>query len=553
VWRLCAGGSLAFAIVVSGACNALFGIHELTNHTADAGDAGLPNACDIDSQCTGAHVVCDTSAVPRACVCAAGYGSGSGACTWTGVVANADFTTMDAWMPFGPAAIDTTEAGELGSGVGNVVDANCSNYGGFVQTVTMPRLSVAQPLVASLTYEAPEGDGPGDFVEADAGFALATSFHDSGELADTYVTERACLGAGQYAAETTTGVGVTMPLQVYINELECESSATLALNQVEIVPANDNECPSPGTALNGSAEGSGGWQFQNGTTAGDVAAIVAGVGDNASHGVELLSIDLCDLESASTTFSVPAGPSQTFSFWHSTAADYLTATVDAHPLQLTGGTTATIDTYCLPPYLAGSVFTFAAQDYPGIEGGLCSTVEDARAVVDDLTLGSDPACGSDPYVADPGFESGHAVVGNSENVADGAVAEPVTDSNAHSGTRDFLFEITRSCQASSFAPAVITPAAVGSDGPALSFWYRYPNAGTSEFYVPVYKGSFTPIKDGLWHQALACLEPERAGHAATVDMELIDQTDGLCGSAVTVEQASIDDLAAVTDPSCPTN
>jgi hypothetical protein len=509
------------------------------------------NACEADTDCTGVHVVCDT-AVPRACTCAAGYATGSdGTCAWTGVVANADFSTTAAWMPFGPAAIDTTEAGELGSGVGNVVDANCSNFGGFSQTVTMPRLSVAQPLVASLTYEAPEGDGPGDFVEADAGFALATSFHDSGELANTYVTERTCLGAGQYAAETTTGVGVAMPFQVYINELECQSSATLAVNHAEIVPANDNECPSPGTALNGSAEGSGGWQFQNGSTTGDVAAIVAGVGDNGSFGVELLSVELCDLVSASTTFSVPVGPSQTFSFWHSTAANYLSATVDAHSLQLTGGTTPTIDTYCLPPYLAGSVFTFGAQDYPGVNGGLCSTVENARAVVDDLTLNTDPACGSDPYVADPGFESGHPVVGATEDVANGAIAEAVADSTAHGGARDFLFEITRSCNSASFAPAVVTPAAGSNAGPALSFWYRYPNIGTSDLFVSVYNGSFTAIKDGLWHQALACLDPQRAGHAATVEMELIDQTSGLCGSAVD-EQVSLDDLAAVTDPSCPT-
>ncbi len=436
MWRI--GVATLVGVTLTGglACNSLFGIHDLRN--ADAGgDACALCQCTMDSDCPGAHMVCDIQPTSQLCTCAAGYGSGlDGACAWMGVVDDPGFTTNTAWTPVGPAAIDTTDPGHLDPGVGNVVDASCANFGGFQQQVTMPRFSVAEPLVASVTYQQPMQSGP--FTsEASAGFQLGGSWHDDAPPSTAYVTQRTCLGAAQYAPESTTGVGVPLAFETFISEQVCQSSASIQIDHAEITTADTGECPAFGTALDGDAESGGGWTFTSGAN-GSFAEIVAGAGNNGTHGVELFTADNCDLTTAATVLSPAAVASPVFSFWHSNAPAGLSATIDGKSLAITTGNSPTVDTYCLPPYLIGGTYTFRSTNEVELVGVACQSTQNVTVVLDDLTLSSDPACGSDPAIADPGFESGRNIVGAQAPGFYGGITIGINDMNAHSGARDLV-------------------------------------------------------------------------------------------------------------------
>jgi hypothetical protein len=475
-------------------------------------------------------------------------------CDWVGVVANPGFITNTLWTPYGPAVIDPTNAGDLDPGVGEILDATCGNYGGFTQQVTMPRLSVSEPLVAVTTFQVPNGEGE-DFVTANAGTAIAGNYENGTPIFGNgvWTTERQCLGQAAYAPESTNSIGVPLTLGTYINEGDCQASATVLIDHMDIEPAMPNECPTFGLVLDGDAEGSGGWTFsasaENGVADGTVAQITAGDGESGTHGVQLDSPEGCDFSSGTTTMSVPIAASPTFSIWHTTSSSSLAVEIDGLQLGLTGNG-GTTDTYCLPPYQVGGVYTVLAQNETD---GTCGAKDGVNAVLDNLTVATDSACGSDPAIADPGFESGHSLFGASNSNSNGIV-ESIQDTGAHGGARDLLFEVTTVCGGASWEAAEVTPAAQGSDGPGLSFWYKFPAGGTAELFATVYKGSFTAVRDGLWHQAVACIDPERVGQPAFTDFELFDETDGVtCGTGVTQQEiAYLDDLAVVTDPSCPT-
>ncbi|MGE5181149.1 MAG: hypothetical protein ACM31C_03760 [Acidobacteriota bacterium] len=553
MWRSFVGLAL---VVVIGGCNAILGIHDLA---PDAG-AGGPDAdpctgtceCKLDTDC-GTHQVCVDMVTSRTCQCAAGYTKDTtGACAWSGVVANPGFTTTQAWTLVGTTTIDTAFAGQVDPGAAQITDPACTSDSGVTQQVMMPRLSRAEPLVTVATYEG-SINKPQQQIAATVG--IGPIWHQGPLSFFGFVSMRACLGPAQYAPESSRGPGAMVPVAAYDFDQFCGFQDALSLDHVDILPAMAGECPDPGTALNGDAEGTTGWLFATSTSTandGTFAGYVANRGYNNSQGIRLYATQRCDYASATDQVSIPladATGSPVLSVYHSTSASYLSIQLDGKLLALSGGNAPTIERYCIPAYMRGGVFQLLASVTPG-GSGTCTDPFSDEAIVDEITLGNDPACGSDPAIADGGFESGLSLVGVSSGY--GGTVGVVADAVAHGGAHDLQLRVAQICGAAGLQDPVVIPAGTASAGPAVAFWYRFPQGNNTGFFVPSYKGTFTPVRDGSWHQGIACLDPNQTGRPAAFSMFLDSNVSGTCGTAFAAETIALDDVSVTTDPSCPT-
>src|SRR5262249_30705262 len=135
-------------------------------------------------------------------------------------------------------------------------------------------------------------------------------------------------------------------------------------------------------------------------------AIAQSVGSNGSSGVRLFDAQRCDSARATVQVSVPvadATGAPALSVYHQ--GTHPTVGIDQTTLPLSGNGQAPGDRYCLPAPLRGLVLPFQAILYVG-GSGTCTDVVNSTAVIDDVSVANDAACGTDPYVTDGGFESG---------------------------------------------------------------------------------------------------------------------------------------------------
>lgn len=546
MWRIFALGLLC-------SCNALFGVHELpadaqVDSSIDADPCVSVCECHVDADCagSGAHYVCVNAVTSRTCECAAGYTAGTGgACAWTGVVTNPGFTSSMAWTTVGGAGIDTTGSGSVDPGYAVLDDASCTYDVGVTQTVTMPRLASAEPLVIKATYESTNNE---DFSTIVPTLGTVSDDEFNGTLGN-WQTYSSCLGAGQYAPASSTGLGAMMPLSVYAS---CDA---MYLDHVDVVPAPANLCPTPGTVFNGDCSATGGgWTLSapgSGTDATKAVYVSTG-GYQNGPGIDMFITGPCDTASASTTMAPPlldSTGSPVLSFYHSTAQSYLQVTIDGLPVKLSGPG-AMLEQYCVPGYMRGGVYSVAAQVNTG--GGVCANVVDDDAVIGSFSMANQPACGSDAYFADPGFESGLSLVGTSQAYSAGISV--IADSTGHATptpAHHLQLQVASICGGANLDDPVVVPPAAGSAGPAVTFWYNYGAGTNTAMTVPSYMVAFTPTRDGMWHQGVACLDPNRAGRLAAFNIGLTATGGGSCGSGFTTETLLIDDLSATTSATCP--
>lgn len=169
-------------------------------------------ACTSDSDCADAHAICDLGASPHACVCAAGYAPDlAGACRWSGVIDNPGFTMPGAWTTAGGTVVDPalSQVGMIDVGAGlfdGDIKAPCPTEDmTFAQPIEMPRRSRAEPLVLAASYSIYSWN-PNRGLQ----FGIGTTSHavTAAMVFDHgwYMT-RQCLGAAEYAPESTTGRG----------------------------------------------------------------------------------------------------------------------------------------------------------------------------------------------------------------------------------------------------------------------------------------------------------------------------------------------------------
>lgn len=512
--------------------------------------------CRVDDDCTAAHTACDDQGTSRACSCVAGYTrSAGGACEWSGLISDPGFASATMWTIDGAATIDNSlnQTGMVDPGAARWApgDALCK-LSRITQSVVMPRYTRAEPLVAQVSFAF-----SGRFDGLTPSVGIAGAFSEVQQTTGSpWRTARLCLGAGQYAPETTTGLGAPVTLTVMANRIgfECGSISNLSVDRLEIVPANPDECPVPGQAVNGDAEGTGGWLFNiTGGSGLSNATFAAGAGEGSTRGARLFIAQRCDFATMIEPVSLPIAASvasPALSFYHrATSLSTTSVSLSGLSLPTLGGSGGGIThKLCIPAFMRGAVANLVASINTG--SGACTDAVNLETVFDNLKIINEPSCGTDATITDAGFESPLELIGATA-IPGASLARTLTDpAQAHSGNGVLQLSETSTCNDASWLANVITPPSAGAAGPALSFFYRAaPGSmtlfGVSSGFGPV----FTPTQDNQWHQGLVCLNPALRGRNHGVSFSVRFQS-GSCNVAIPAETAYVDDLMVTTDPSC---
>lgn len=505
-------------------------------------------ACEIDSDCTDPVTSCDQGT----CSCSPGYAvDEGGACVWSGLLVNPGFTTTGGWdlgpgVTIEPDRFPGTQTIDLGMAVFSG-QAVCG-MSRLSQRVTLPKFSRSEPLV----------------VVGAGAFSFGSGWKSAGG--------HSCLGASAYAPEAQGEPGMARVFSLVAGDGDpsCNPAAVVggvAFDHIEIKPAEVGECPAPGTTLNGDAEGEGAWGFtivvdddQNGTGTG---MIEDGVGEAGSRGARVnLNVGGLYGSASNSKISVPSTeqvPSPAIQY-------YLRASGGAVLSYVGSGSRGGFSdgawmpaapgrqTACLPPSMRGNLAEFSSTFASNGTGT-------ATAVYDNLEVVNEPSCGTDPGIANPGFEAvatsllgAYANAGTILGSASSSAARVTNDPlNAHTGSGVLQLRIDRICDDPAFVADVVVPPAVGAAGPALSFFYKAPPPVAYQLTAkPNFGSSPVLTYDGAYHRAVICLQPLLVGQRQTITFAMSTLlASPVCYQAITAEEAFVDDLSVTTDPSCP--
>ena len=551
---------------------------------AACGDDKPPIAdatCTFGPDCPPAHAICDWTAA-QPCTCVAGYTmNGEAQCVWTGVVVDPGFQTTTAWSA-GGARIGSDVNGQydIDPGVAEFSGNALCNLARVTQTLTMPKYSLAEPLVIETRFrpsEVPRGLAVG------IGGVWHNALTNLDYLGPSGVNQgssllRTCLGPEAYAPESSAGPDAQIDLAVMPSwaAANCaDPGSAVILDHVEIKPAGPGQCPTPGTANNGDFEGDGGWDLQmNASGSPGATTVEEAVGEGGTRGAHFHILATCVYAVARDRISIPtsiASPAISY-YARASAAMSQEVVVAGLATQIPVGTAGSTTRFCLPPAVRGSVqwFDTHSDSFPA---GTCFLPPSAPGdvFIDNLKVVDDPACGTNPAIADPGFEAvGHPLLGAKLAKGDLALgARAVNDpTNAHSGNGVLELSADVGCQLPAFVASVRVPRVAGPDGPALEFFYKAPPPGQYTFAagptgwtvagaissaddVPI--GGPMLVRDSAYHRAFVCLDPKLADRAQRISFALTTTATPCTNRNVAIprETAFVDDLAVTTDPSCP--
>lgn len=504
--------------------------------------------CETAGDC-GDHEFCDTSGPGRLCACVAGYErDGSDSCVWGVVPQDPSFEDATRWTERGGAGVSPLSSGDIAPGEAFLnAEAVCA-MGGVSQEVIMPDYDAAEPLVAMLNYQSQGSGFPGEGVGV--GLGLGGTWKTFFE-AQSWRTERVCLGASSY------GGPVTIEVSADREPFDCGGggTATLAIDHVQIVPADPDECPVLGTVRNADFEDMGGWEGYSTNNAN--ATIAPGAGDSGSNAYHLSTTRICNTASVTGKSSLPDQalvPSPAIEFWWSASnGKTLNVSLDNDVIaQLTGtGPSPSTGRVCIPPNLQGSVASLQfALPY---SYGTCATLDVRDAFIDNITFVSDPVCGTDPYVIDGGFESGLSPAVESPwsfsfEAGRGTAALINNAGQAHSGNGALQLMNRQECSSASASGTVVVPPSDGANGPAFKFWYNAAPAPVTSFRTSPGNGDLEEA--GEWRQETVCLNPNLAGRPQQVTFYQTTN-GGTCANTFPAEYAYVDDMEVTTDPGCP--
>jgi hypothetical protein len=440
------------------------------------------------------------------------------------------------------AAADQRDAGVL-----RLPTGACSAVAS--QRIRMPRYREAGPLVAQILYRDP---GPVFFGAGPAfGIGRVWDEYAPGGFDPMFRTIRRCLGAGHYAPASSTGRGVEVDLSVGRTLTAGCGQVAVEVDRFEILQAAPGECPELGQVVNGLAEQDGGWKF--GANEYATAGFAAGVGEGGSRAGKLALRASCGSAGVAVPFSSglvdPTG-SPALSFYVSSTANVSIEGNLGLPViaGFPGGPPTTVH-ICLPASLRGVTSELSISPFP-TGNTPCDAPIDASAILDSVKLESTPACGTDPAIADPGFESGY--LSAIQDFSSAGSVRPIEDAGARSGARMLEMKVsTCSGQARAYV-SVIVPSPSSDAGPALRLWSRRAGDMTAALYVSKYDGSGAGLQvpyHPVWGRDVMCLDPKLAGRSQGVMFTL--QAPEYCPGPLPDETAYLDDLEVTTDPSCP--
>jgi hypothetical protein len=538
-------GLLAILAGLAG-CNQLLGIEDPPGDPCTG-----PCACRIDDDC-GAHEYCNDQRKSRTCECVAGYARGETSCTWEGAVLDPGFADVAAWLTVKTASVDGTIATPdlKDPGVLRLPRGACGATA--LQRVVMPRLARAEPLAAVMTYRIP---APASATGAGPAFGIGRIWSEGRPAPKAqWFTERRCLGAGHYAAADSTGRGEEVQLSVGRTiDTACDGEA-IEIDRFTIVRADPGECPPPGPVVNGLAEEPDGWMFT--TAAGGLAGFVAGAGENASRGARLTLQQRCSTAAADVPLAPAladeAGGAMLSYYVSSIANTSIRGSLGPHTLPAIPALQPTIVRFCVPAHLRGGADRLRIAPSYDLTTPLCTDPVTASAVLDTVKLESAPACGADPAIADPGFESGTlaqtalSITGTPTAPSARALAN---DAAARTGTHALELRLGACPQSAAASVHVVTPPADSRGGPALEFWWKTDMMTTAPLEVlldDATRGGLPPLASTQqWRRGVLCLDPKLVGRRRQVSFKL--SATGACPGE---QRALIDDLAATTDPAC---
>ncbi|MGD8608192.1 MAG: hypothetical protein PVH21_12925 [Myxococcales bacterium] len=530
-----------------------------------AGQCIDPDAPGDCGEPCGTHEFCDASAIPNVCKCVPGYSGDP--CTWSGVIEDPGFQVeLGASSPWesarGTPNVLPLAPEERASG-GTVLDLGEAQFapsvicsaGTLAQGLQMPSYGLAEPLAVEVAYLARGVRG------AAVGFNRA--WKRLGPTGPAYKVETFCAGEAAYGTAPKGGL-VILALSASERLPDClgdDPGGDIRIDRIRIVPASTGQCPAPGQVINGSARmNQGGWEFE---VEGDATgALEPDVGREGTSGARLAR----DAESVgraamTTKVSVPlpsslASPALVF-WWKGSAGRLFQATIGTFAgmddpgrnVDTLVGTNAGLNNiYCLPPWTHGSVVDLSFF----LDGD--STPSAEELVVDDVSIVSDPDCGSAADLLDAGFESapnrwmGSALGSTSETVI---MQEQST--LAHDGTGVLELRYWTSGAHVEAEQYVFVPEAQSGEGPAVRFYSRSPAepsvpirwvVGRDELVGPVATSSDWSINE-------ACLPLQWAGRWFRFAVSAGSSESP--GVSIAEESVFVDDFSLTTSPSCPAN
>jgi len=507
-------------------------------------DGSVPDAntpCSTDADCPGPHRVCDDGIQPSTCACACGYTlDQSGACVWTGLLVNPTFSDTTGWTGGTPDPTDT-QAGLEDPGTVHVVIPDS-----LTQDYCMPRRSRAEPLVISVSYQ------NRDYFVTPA-FGLGTTWHyDLTSMGTAWQVERRCLGEADYAPESSTGRGAPQTLTFVSYPyagVDGVNPVGYDLDHVEILPAAPGECPAPGTVLNGDGESDGGWVT---TAPADEFYFDPGAGENGTRGIHFHDSPSGDSQiTAYTLMSIPLDGSPALSFYRSsTGVDIGGDLQISAPRNLPelGDTAPGVEHLCIPAWLRGTVQEFTVTLLWQSNYGAADVILDNVSIVDD------PACGTNPTITDPGFDTPYPLIGGYD-ISQLNLLRTVQDPTlAHSPPGVLVMENDTTtdphglqCYAPWLWLEVNTPPPSSGGGPAIAFYYKVP---ANAYWQLLVRGIAVQYQDGAWHREIRCLGKPTVptGYVDGANFFLAPIGAPRCSVAAI---AYIDDVSLTTDPSCP--
>jgi len=518
--------------------------------------------CRVDTDCSAVHTGCNDQGTSRTCECVAGYTKNLGGdCEFSGIVADPGFQATSAWNPNG-ATIDVNlnEAGMIEPGAARFTGmAGMCALPRVTQSLSMPKLSRAEPMVARITYRtrAPSFDA---VIPA---FGLGGTWQEALQERPTYGTARVCLGETQYAPEATRGLGAPKLLELMPARLSsftpcADPNLGIDVDRFDIVVANPNECPAPGTAINGDVESMGGWVLAGSSANGNpfTTTLEPNIGEANSRAVRLFTRNRCSNVSASNGVSVPSADSvasPALSYFNKTTAALTGVDTDFSFGQvvlpsITASGSAITRKVCMPAFMRGGVFTFqAAMNLDGT----CADQVNAESIIDSLKIINEPSCGTDPAITDPGFESSLELIG-AQSTPGKSLARTLNDPvQAHAGNGVLQLSVMQLCSGASWSANVVIPVAAGGAGPALTFFYKATPANRYTFGVSSSgTATFVPTLDNAYHEGKLCLDPKLAGRNQIVNFGM-NGGSGTCATTHPPETAFVDDLRVMTDAACP--
>ena len=444
---------------------------------------------EVDGRCEfyceepcGAHQDCFETDSGGECQCVAGYAGDP--CEWTGGLEDPEFVRPEAWIKRNGAIVEPLAAGlDQGEGIASFESTVVCNAGAVSQVVEMPPYDLADPFVVDMTFRNQQVTGV--VVGYNRAFRLlATSSRN-------WHPERFCLGEAAYGGQ------VKFQVAAYEQSTACFQNpiGTFAVDRLEIAVARPNECPAPGTVLNGDANlDEGGWVFheeflQPGGP--PEAGFAAGVGEGDSSAIRLYKPqDSQNVSGAHTQLSVPLPetmPSPGLRFWWRGSpgsgiqvemGTFPGLRNEDRPLDsLFGDGTPQEAVYCFPPWTHGNVVDLSFE--------LLGPAEQ-EVIIDSVEIFSvsDQGCGDSTELFDPSFDSfpsrwPGAAHGRTSSVE--IIGDPVRVRTPDSGSLAMTYVDNQARV--DFHTWVWIPPSEGDQFPALSFFSDVPaDPGASVFW-----------------------------------------------------------------------